>query len=83
MIMQRLEKQAVDTEFNVNDNVVSSAVQNYADIVALSTRRTSDAIDLTLPRNTLDKDDEMAFKKEISSDGNVNTMLTNGPHDWI
>lgn len=47
---------------------------NYSDILALSTRQVFGAIDLTIPSDTLDTSDVKAFIKEISSDGNLNTV---------
>ena len=70
------ETQANEMDSNLHDKVVIAAGQNYADIVALSTRQTFGAMDLTIPSDTLDTDDFMVFMKEISSDGNVNTMVT-------
>ena len=46
---------------------------NYSDILALSVRQSYGATDLTIPADTLDTNNIMAFMKEISSDGNVNT----------
>ena len=48
--------------------------QNYSDILALSVRQTFGGIDLTIPNNTLDTSKAAAFIKEISSDGNINTV---------
>lgn len=47
---------------------------NYSDILALSTRQVLGAIDLTIPKDTLNTSDVKAFIKEISSDGNLNTV---------
>ncbi|GFF24109.1 uncharacterized protein C16H5.12c [Aspergillus lentulus] len=52
----------------------SVAGQKYADIVALSTRQAYGGIDLTIPNDTLDTSEVLAFIKELSSDGNVNTV---------
>jgi hypothetical protein len=70
------EKQTVDLDTNINDNAVNAAGQYYADIVALSTRQTFGGMDLTIPGDTLDTDNLMGFIKGISSNGNVNTMVT-------
>ncbi|GIJ91922.1 hypothetical protein Asppvi_010897 [Aspergillus pseudoviridinutans] len=52
----------------------SVAGQKYADIVTLSTRQAYGGIDLTIPNDTLDTSEVLAFIKELSSDGNVNTV---------
>jgi hypothetical protein len=46
----------------------------YADILALSTRQAYGGIDLTIPNDSLDTNDVLAFIKELSSDGNINTI---------
>lgn len=73
---QTAEKQAVDLDSSINSKAVNAAGQDYADVVALSTRQTFGGIELTISGNALDTDDVMAFMKEISSDGNVNTMVS-------
>ncbi|KAJ5645911.1 hypothetical protein N7490_002283 [Penicillium lividum] len=52
----------------------AAAGPKYADIVALSTRQAFGGIDLTIPDDTLDTDQVLAFIKELSSDGNINTI---------
>lgn len=52
----------------------SVAGQKYADIVTLSTRQAYGGIDLTIPGDTLDTSEVLAFIKELSSDGNINTV---------
>lgn len=52
----------------------ASAGTNYSDVLALSTRQAYGATDLTIPADTLDTSNVMVFMKEISSDGNVNTI---------
>ncbi|KAI5238898.1 DUF1793-domain-containing protein [Aureobasidium subglaciale] len=47
---------------------------NYSDILALSTRQVMGGIDLTIPADTLNTTELRAFIKEISSDGNMNTV---------
>ncbi|KAL8723625.1 MAG: hypothetical protein Q9181_007241, partial [Wetmoreana brouardii] len=47
---------------------------NYSDVLTLSTRQVYGATDLTIPADTLDTSNVMVFMKEISSDGNVNTI---------
>jgi hypothetical protein len=51
-----------------------SSGQKYSDIVTLSTRQAYAGIDLTIPHDSLDTSDVLAFVKELSSDGNVNTI---------
>ncbi|KAJ5172027.1 hypothetical protein N7492_004620 [Penicillium capsulatum] len=46
----------------------------YSDIVALSTRQAFGGIDLTIPSDSLDTENPLAFIKELSSNGNVNTI---------
>ncbi|KAJ5319775.1 hypothetical protein PENANT_c026G10365 [Penicillium antarcticum] len=52
----------------------AAAGPKYADIIALSTRQAYGGIDLTIPNNTLDTKNVLAFIKELSSDGNINTI---------
>lgn len=52
----------------------SVAGQKYADIVTLSARQAYGAIDVTIPNDTRDAKDVLAFIKELSSNGNLNTM---------
>ena len=52
----------------------ATAGTNYSTILTLGTRQTFGGIDLTIPEDTLDTGDFLVFLKEISSDGNVNTM---------
>ncbi|KAK4549818.1 hypothetical protein LTR36_005119 [Oleoguttula mirabilis] len=71
--------EAADTEARTLDATIASKAAgvggaNYSDIVALSARQAFGAIDITIPLDTLDTSDVMAFIKEISSDGNVNTI---------
>ncbi|KAK5127457.1 hypothetical protein LTR85_006796 [Meristemomyces frigidus] len=71
--------QAADAEARALDATIagkasSVAGSNYSDILALSARQAFGAIDITIPADTLDTNDVMAFIKEISSDGNVNTV---------
>ena len=48
--------------------------QKYADIVTLSARQAYGGIDLTIPDDTRDMNDVLAFVKELSSNGNLNTV---------
>ena len=52
----------------------SSHSSNYSDILALSLRQTYGGIELTVPHDTRDTKDARAFIKEISSNGNINTV---------
>ena len=66
------ESQRLDT--SLAGKASAAAGTNYSDILALSTRQAYGALDLTIPNDSLDTNDTMAFLKEISSDGNVNTV---------
>lgn len=66
------ESQSLDT--SLAGKASASAGTNYSDIVTLSTRQAYGALDLTIPNDSLNTNDTMAFVKEISSDGNVNTV---------
>ncbi|KAJ5584723.1 uncharacterized protein N7459_004523 [Penicillium hispanicum] len=52
----------------------SSYGSNYSDILALSVRQVYGGIELTIPNESLDTSETRAFIKEISSDGNINTV---------
>ncbi|KAJ6164989.1 hypothetical protein N7470_003661 [Penicillium chermesinum] len=47
---------------------------NYSDILALSTRQVYGGIEIVIPNDSLDTSQTKAFIKEISSDGNINTV---------
>ena len=66
------ESQSID--LTLKTRAVEAAGTNYSDILALSTRQVWGAIDVTIPSDTLDTADILVFMKEISSDGNVNTI---------
>lgn len=70
------QQQSLDMDSSIQKQAMNAAGQKYADIVALSTRQTFGAMDLTIPGNTMDTNDFMVFMKEISSDGNVNTVVS-------
>jgi hypothetical protein len=53
---------------------VSSYGSNYSDILALSVRQVYGGIEITIPNDSLDINKTYAFIKEISSDGNINTV---------
>ncbi|CAG7953379.1 unnamed protein product [Penicillium olsonii] len=67
-----LESLKLDQELTTSS--AAAAGSKYADILALSTRQVYGGIDLTIPNGSLDTDDVLAFIKELSSDGNVNTI---------
>ncbi|OJJ43220.1 hypothetical protein ASPZODRAFT_146239 [Penicilliopsis zonata CBS 506.65] len=52
----------------------SAGGSNYSDILALSVRQVYGGMELTIPDDTLDTSSPRAFIKEISSDGNINTV---------
>lgn len=52
----------------------SAHSSNYSDILALSLRQTYGGIELTVPNDSLDANEARAFIKEISSNGNINTV---------
>lgn len=52
----------------------AAAGQKYADILALSTRQAYGGIDLTIPDESKETASVLAFIKELSSDGNANTI---------
>ncbi|KAI6835857.1 DUF1793-domain-containing protein [Hortaea werneckii] len=66
------EARALDAQ--IADKAVRVAGKNYSDIVTLSVRQAFAALEVTIPVDTLDTDDVLAFVKEISSNGNVNTV---------
>ncbi|KAL9094102.1 MAG: hypothetical protein Q9165_003517 [Trypethelium subeluteriae] len=66
------EAKSLDSQ--VQTTGTSVAGSKYADILALSVRQIFGAIDLTIPNSTLNTANASAFIKEISSDGNVNTV---------
>ncbi|KAI9925248.1 hypothetical protein MW887_006171 [Aspergillus wentii] len=51
-----------------------AAGRKYADIVTLSARQAYGGIDLTIPNDSLDTENVLAFIKELSSNGNLNTV---------
>lgn len=66
------EAEALDAA--ISSKATAVAGSNYSDIVELSVRQAYGAIDLTIPNDSLDTSNPLAFIKEISSDGNVNTI---------
>ncbi|KAK3078453.1 hypothetical protein LTS18_007470 [Coniosporium uncinatum] len=66
------ESQSLDA--NISTIATSVAGQNYSDILTLSVRQILGAMNLTVPSNSTDNDDPSAFLKEISSNGNMQTI---------
>ena len=66
------ESRTMDAEIAARASSVAGT--NYSDIVALSPRQVFGAMDITIPLDTLDTNDIMIFVKEVSSNGNVNTV---------
>ncbi len=65
--------EAADIDCAVTDKALNIS-KHYADIVALSVRQSFAAVEFTIPESDHNVTDVMAFIKEISSDGNVNTL---------
>ncbi|KAI9763028.1 MAG: hypothetical protein M4579_000091 [Chaenotheca gracillima] len=59
---------------DIKTKSANAAGSNYSDITTLTVRQAFGAIDITIPQDTKDTGDAKIFMKEISSDGNVNTM---------
>lgn len=70
------QAQSLVMDSKISALAIRSAGQNMADITALSARQTFGAIDLTISKATYDINDHMIFLKEISSDGNVNSVVS-------
>ncbi|RAK98793.1 DUF1793-domain-containing protein [Aspergillus ibericus CBS 121593] len=66
------ESWALDMEMKIQANKAGG--KRYADIVTLSARQAYGGIEVTIPNDTLDTTDVLAFIKELSSDGNLNTV---------
>lgn len=66
--------ESLDLDKEMATFATAAAGPKYADIVALSARQAYGGIDLTIPNESLDTEDPLAFIKELSSDGNVNTI---------
>jgi hypothetical protein len=58
----------------VSQSTYAVAGANYSSLATLSLRQAFGAIELTIPVDSLNTSNVMAFLKEISSDGNVNTV---------
>ncbi|KAJ6125755.1 hypothetical protein N7523_003375 [Penicillium sp. IBT 18751x] len=66
--------ESLELDYEMVTFATAVAGPKYADIVALSTRQAYGGMDLTIPNVSLDTGDVLAFIKELSSDGNVNTI---------
>ncbi|KAJ5739058.1 hypothetical protein N7533_011842 [Penicillium manginii] len=67
-------RESLELDEELTAFATAAAGPKYADIVALSTRQAYGGTDLTIPGDSLDTDGVLAFIKELSSDGNVNTI---------
>ncbi|KAL4980869.1 hypothetical protein BDW66DRAFT_699 [Aspergillus desertorum] len=67
-----VESEIVDAEMAAQAVVAGGS--KYADIVSLSARQAWGGIDLTIPDDSLDTSEVLAFVKELSSNGNLNTV---------
>ncbi|KAL4950293.1 hypothetical protein BDW69DRAFT_202272 [Aspergillus filifer] len=67
-----LESKIVDAEMAVQAALIGGT--KYADIVTLSARQAWGGMDLVIPNDSLDTDDVLSFVKELSSNGNLNTV---------
>jgi hypothetical protein len=68
------DAEARTLDATIASKAISVGGSNYSDIVTLSARQVFGAMSITIPHDTLDTNDVMVFVKEISSNGNVNTM---------
>lgn len=67
-----VESDIVDAEMAVQAALTGGP--KYADIVTLSARQAWGGLDLVIPEDSLDATDVLAFVKELSSNGNLNTV---------
>ncbi|CZR51828.1 related to glutaminase A [Phialocephala subalpina] len=72
--LQDAEDESLRLDSDVIGKSTAVAGTNYSDVVALSMRQAYGGIDLVVPSNTTNTSEVLAFIKEISSDGNVNTI---------
>ena len=63
-----------DLDLAIVAQAKAAAGQKYTDIVTLSARQAYGGIDVTIPDDTRDTNDVLAFVKELSSNGNLNTV---------
>ncbi|KAF2087364.1 glutaminase [Saccharata proteae CBS 121410] len=63
-----------DLDTKIHSKSMDIGGQNYTDITTLSVRQIYGAIDVTVPLSTMNKDDTIAWVKEISSNGDIQTM---------
>lgn len=68
------QSESLELDSKLSAKAKAVAGQKYSDIVTLSVRQAFGGIDLTIPHDSLDTSDVLGFIKEISSDGNVNTI---------
>lgn len=66
------ESVALDTELDAKAK--ASAGQKYSDIVALSTRQAYGGLELTIPNDSLDTNQVLVWCKELSSNGDIQTV---------
>lgn len=68
------EAESLTLDSTLKSKSLAAGGSNYSDIIALSTRQAFGGLDVTIPNKTLDTSSILVFLKEISSDGNVNTV---------
>lgn len=68
------DAESLEMDAMISQKANSVAGTNYSDIVTLSVRQAFGGLDITIPGSSLDTNDVMIFLKEISSDGNANTI---------
>ncbi|KAJ5385872.1 hypothetical protein N7509_008413 [Penicillium cosmopolitanum] len=68
------KSESTDFDSLIESTGTSSYGSNYSDILALSVRQVYGGIEITIPNDSLDTEYVRAFIKEISSDGNINTV---------
>ncbi|KUJ14290.1 glutaminase [Mollisia scopiformis] len=66
--------ESLASDATLEQKALAAAGSNYSDILLLTTRQAYGGADITIPNDTLNTTDIMIFLKEISSDGNVNTL---------
>ncbi|KAL9118607.1 MAG: hypothetical protein Q9187_004847 [Circinaria calcarea] len=68
------QTESLSVDSDLMSRSTASAGSNYSDIITLSVRQLYGAIDVTISNDTLNTDDVLVFLKEISSNGNTNTV---------
>lgn len=71
---QSADAESRTLDATIQDKATNAAGGNYSDILSLSVRQAFGSLDLTIPTTSLSTAESMVFVKEISSDGNVNTI---------